>query len=226
MRLAPPCGPVIGGALPTVRPAQTWADTSQCLSGAYGPPRVWIAVRLETGSRWGARPLRGLRMGTGCGMARFASGRSTALATGSSSGPPKSVRGRARVGQVRCPGIRLSKCSLWKSCRGGSFSKGSGWTSSPTDANLNMRNMSSRRFPCWSRLQVLRRNRATASQFWNGSAGPRGWPAGGRNPNSPSVRSPGRSRSSRAGSERGSVRAGGVWLNEVSPAVLEASARP
>ena len=96
-------------------------------------------------------------MGTGGRMARSGSGRSTALATSSSSGVPNSVRGRARVGKVRCPGIWLSKRSHWKSCRGGSFSNGSGRTSSSIDANLR-----SRRFPCWFRLQVLRRNGATA----------------------------------------------------------------
>ena len=86
--------------------------------------------------------------------------------------------------------------------------------------------MSSRRFPCWFRRQVLRRNRGAAGQVWNGSAGSRGWPAGGRKPNPPSVRSAGNSRSPRPGSDRRSVWAVGVWLNEVSPAVREVAERP
>ena len=113
-----------------------------------------------------------------------------ALATSSGAGIPKSVRGRARVGQVRCPGMRLSKCSHWKSCRGSRFWKDSGRMSSSTDAN-----MSSRRFPCWFRLQVLRRNRAASDQEGKGSAGPRRRPE-----TQPAERSfAGASRSSRPG---------------------------
>ena len=104
-------------------------------------------------------------------MASSGSGGSTALATSSSSGIQNSVRGRAWVGKVRCPRIRLSKCSHWKSCRGSSFPNGSGRTSSSPDST-----MSSRRFPCWFRLQVLRRNLAASGQEWNGAVGPRRWP--------------------------------------------------